>query len=60
MTRTTKNHFIWVMFGVYLGTFLARVVAHLPQINIFEFVLVVFGLLVAVLHYLPDKPAAKV
>ena len=55
MKRQKKNTLIWLMFGIYLGTFIARAITNFEGTNIFDWVLILAGIIVAVLHYSPDK-----
>lgn len=43
------------MFGIYLGTFIARAITNLEDTNVLDWVLISAGIIVAILHYSPDK-----
>ena len=55
MKRIRKNTLIWLMFGIYLGTFIARAVSDLSNTGIFDWILIAAGVVVAIIHYMPDQ-----
>ncbi len=55
MKRQNKNTLIWLMFGIYLGTFIARALTNLEGTKILDWALILAGIIVAILHYSPDK-----
>ncbi len=57
--REKKNTLIWMMFGIYLGTSIARAVQNVSETGIWDWLLIVVGLIVAVIHYSPDKQNEK-
>lgn len=55
MNRDRKNILIWIMFGIYLGTFIARAIKDVENTGTFDWVLILMGMIVGLIHYLPDK-----
>lgn len=55
MKRQNKNTLIWLMFGIYLGTFIARALTNLEGTKILDWAFILAGIIVAILHYSPDK-----
>lgn len=55
MKRKQKNLLIWIMFGVYLGIFIARAMKDIANTGIFDWVLIVAGIITAIIHYSPEK-----
>ena len=57
LKRQQKNTLIWAMFGIYLGTFIARALNNLSETSWISWLLIGAGIIVAIIHYSPDKGA---
>lgn len=55
MTRQYKNIMIWLAFGVFLGLKMAEVLRDIGAAGTLDWILVIGGVIVAIIHYLPDK-----
>ncbi len=55
----TKNVLIWLMFGLYFGTYLARVIRNCTEIGVWDWLLIMAEIAIVVIHYTPYKTVYK-
>lgn len=55
MKRKEKNLVIWLMFGLYLGTFIPRAIKDISATETLDWILIVAGIITAMIHYSPDR-----
>lgn len=46
---------MWLMFGLYFGTFLARAIRNFAETGVWDWLLIMAGIAVAIIHYSPGK-----
>lgn len=55
ISREKKNVLIWLMFGLYFGTSLARAIRNFAETGVWDWLLIMAGIAVGIIHYSPDK-----
>lgn len=55
ISREKKNVLIWLMFGLYFGISLARAIRNFAETEVWDWLLIIAGIVVVIIHYSPDK-----